>query len=133
MSKQIEIKNISANEIWVGENKSILIGGNIIHIKAVGDQTNEVAQAQLKVNHQLFNLIDGDAFFLIDLNKSGKNTPEARDIWNKQGDHEKVKKVGIYGIHPVARVIASFVMRTSSKKNRGFFKTKEEALTWLKK
>jgi hypothetical protein len=121
MSKQIEIKNISANEIWVGENKSILIDGNIIHIKAVGDQTNEVAQAQLKVNHQLFNLIDGDAFF------------EARDIWNKQGDHEKVKKVGIYGIHPVARVIASFVMRTSSKKNRGFFKTKEEALTWLKK
>lgn len=133
MPNQVEIKYISENEILIGENKTNLIDGNIIHVKTFGDQTNEIAKAQLKLNTQLFNIIEGDAYFLIDLNESGKNTPEARDIWNQLGDHDKVKKVAIFGIHPVARVIASFVMRTSNKKNRGFFKTKEEALKWIRK
>jgi hypothetical protein len=69
--------------------------------------------------------------YLIDLNKCGKNSPEARQIWNQLSDDEKTNKVAIFGIHPVARVLANFSMGTSKNKNQHFFKTQEEAMTWL--
>ena len=47
-------------------------------------------------------------------------------------EDEKLVKIAIFGLNPVARVIASFIMGVAKKKDQRFFKTKEEALAWLK-
>jgi len=46
--------------------------------------------------------------------------------------NEKIRKIAIWGLSPVARVIASFVMGISKKDIR-FFNSEEKALSWLKK
>ena len=47
-------------------------------------------------------------------------------------EDEKIGKVALFGLHPVARVIASFVMGVTKKEDMRFFRTKEEALAWIK-
>jgi hypothetical protein len=131
MSKSLEIKYVCDTEIWIGENVTHLIEGKIIYIICVGEQTTEMANAHIKVNNQLFNMVEGKVYFLIDLNKCGKSSPEARQIWNQLSEIDKTAKVAIFGIHPVARVLASFVISLSKRNNQRFFKTKEESLQWL--
>lgn len=65
------------------------------------------------------------------LNKAGKSSPEARLIWQQISGLEKTNKVAKYGLNPVARVLASFVIGVYHKSNMRFFSTKEEAMTWL--
>lgn len=132
MATNIEIKQVSEKEIWIGENKTFFLTDlNIIHVIARGEQTAEIAIMQKETNYKLFGLTEKKISYLIDLNKCGKNSPEARQIWNQLSDDEKTYKVAIFGIHPVARVIANFSMGTSKNKNQRFFKTQEEAMTWL--
>jgi len=69
---------------------------------------------------------------LLDINKAGQVSSGARKIGKETFEDEKVGKVAFVGLHPVARVIASFVMGVTRKKDMRFFKTKEEALAWLK-
>ena len=69
---------------------------------------------------------------LVDLNKAGKPTSEARKIGKERLEEEGVGKVALFGLHPVARVLASFVMGVSKKEDMKFFKTKEEAIAWFK-
>lgn len=130
----IEVRRISEKEIRIGENIDRLIEGNIIFVEAIGEQTKEIAELQWEICHELSKKIDGKTNFLIDLNKCGKNSPEARNIWQQFSDEENTEKVATYGIHPVARVIASFVINVSRKNKEGgikFFKTKKEAMDWL--
>jgi hypothetical protein len=132
MATNLEIIQVSENEIWIGENKTFFLTDlNIIHVIACGEQTTEVAIMQKEINYKLFGLTEEKISYLIDLNKCGKNSPEARQIWNQLSDDEKTNKVAIFGIHPVARVLANFSMGTSKNKNQHFFKTQEEAMTWL--
>jgi len=65
------------------------------------------------------------------LNNCGKNEPGARLIWSQISDEENTNKVALFGMHPVARVLASFVMGITNRNNQRFFKTKEEAVNWL--
>jgi len=129
--EKIEAKQISETEFMVGNNRTSIIEGNIIYVIVNGEQTTELAILQKEVNLKLANLINGQISYLIDLNKAGKNSPDARNIWIEISNLEITKKVANFGIHPVARVLASFVVRVSGKQNVYFFKTKEEALTWL--
>ena len=69
---------------------------------------------------------------LIDITKAKKQSPEARMTWKELSEHEKIEKIALFGLHPVARVLASFIIGQSKKKDMRFFKTKEEALAWLK-
>jgi hypothetical protein len=131
MSK-IEVKEVSETEVWVGENKTNLIEGNIIHVTAIGEQTSEIAILQKGVNFKLYTLINGEVNYLIDLNRCGKNAPEARLVWKELCESDNIHRVAIYGLHPVAKVVASFVMNITMKKNQRFFNTKEKALDWLK-
>ena len=73
----------------------------------------------------------GKANLCIDLNKAGMPSSGARKIGRKAFENEKVGKIAIFGLHPVARIIASFVMGVTRKEDLRFFKTKEEALAWL--
>lgn len=131
MSEICEIIKINDREYVVSKNRTVLTDQNIIHVIVEGEQTDAIARAQKIVNKQLFELVDGQTCFLIDLNKSGKNSPEARSTWNELSAHDKLKKAAVFGLNPVVRVIASFVIGFSVKKNQRFFKTEEEARAWL--
>ena len=127
----MEIVQISEKEFCVGGNKSSIIGNNIIHVVASGEQTRELALLQYEMDSKLASMIDGKVNFLIDVNKAGKNSPEARSIWTKTTENENTNKVAIYGLSPVARVLASFVIGVTKKKDIRFFITKEDALNWI--
>jgi len=126
-----EVKQISENEIWVGENKTLLIEENIIYVTAFGEQTTEIAIAHIECIHKLTSHLDGRLKYLVDLNKCGKNSPEARLIWKNIGEQENTIKVGLFGLNPVAKVIASFVIGITKGNKKRFFSTKEQALEWL--
>lgn len=69
----------------------------------------------------------------IDCNKTGKPSPKARAVFQELGRKEKLYKVAAFGLHPVARIIATFGMGAEIKKGRyHFFNTEEQALKWLK-
>ena len=130
--KLVEIKQVSEREIWVGESRFYLDEDNIIYHTIVGEVDEKIAIAHKEATLIFHNMAEGKVNILGDINKAGKQSPEARKIWRELSEHKKTGKVALYGMHPVARVIASFVMGVSRKKDMCFFKTKEEALAWLK-
>jgi hypothetical protein len=132
MSVSTEIRQVSEKEIWVGQNKASLIEKNIIYVIAVGEVTTELAIAQVEGLNKLEALADGPVNYLIDLNDAGKSSPEARKVWEKIGENVKKSKLALFGLNSVARMLASFVMGICGKSNQRFFKTKEEALRWLR-
>ena len=119
-------------EIWVGKNRLYLGKDNITYFFLVGEHDENTARACGEAFLKLINMGEGQVQALGDLNKAGKQSPEARKIWKEVSEHEKVGKLALIGMHPVARVIASFVIGMTKKKNMRYFKTKEEALAWLK-
>jgi hypothetical protein len=119
-------------EFLINQNKHYLGDDNIIYVSAVGEQTDESAMAQKEVELCLLDLAKDNVCYLIDINQAGKNSPKARRTWRELIDHDKVNKIALVGLHPVARVLAAFVMGVVSKKEMRFFKTKEEALNWLR-
>jgi hypothetical protein len=129
--EKMKIAQISEKEFHVGGNKASLIEGNIIHVIVQGEQTAESSILQIEVNNKLASLVNGKINYLIDLNKSGRNSPEARAAWKRASEDENVIKVAVFGLNPVARVLASFVMGVTKKKDIHFFMTKEDAYRWL--
>jgi hypothetical protein len=125
------LKKISENEYRVGDNSIILKEDNIIYIISRGDATAEIADAVLRAHKSILSKYQGKVSHLINLNKAGKHSSEARKIWKKLSEHEKTHKVAIFGAHPVAKVIASFVIGVTNKKDIRFFTQEEEALNWL--
>jgi len=119
-------------EIWIGENRLYLGEDDILYETIVGDIDDEIAIATKEATLKLMNNVEGKLNVLIDINKTGKPSKKARDIFRGFTEHEKWGRVAIFGLHPVAKMIASFGMGVSQKKDMRFFKTKEEALAWLK-
>jgi hypothetical protein len=79
------------------------------------------------------NQVGGKIKILVDNSKAGKATSEARKTFQELMDLKQFGKVAIFGTHPVARVLASFVIGLSRKRDVRFFGSEEEALAWLKK
>ena len=119
-------------EIWVGKNRLYLGEDNIVYFFIVGEHDENIAIACGEAFLKLINMVEGKGNALGDINKTGKQSLEARKIWKKISENEKVGKLALIGMHPVARVLASFLIGTTKKKDIRFFKTKEEALAWLK-
>ena len=130
--KKVAIEHISENEIWVGECKNQLCDENIVHIVSVGMVDEEIATTIKDIYHYFLQKTKGKLNVLVDVNKAGKPTPETRQIWKDLTEEKRTGKVAIFGLKPVARVLAGFVMGVSKNKNMRFFKTKEESLNWLK-
>lgn len=118
-------------ETYIELNKISLINKNLIEVIACGDVTIKEALLTKEAYLKLLAEANEDIAVLIDLNKAGKSTPEARKIWKEMGDHDKNRKVAFIGLNTVARVIASFTITFSENKNMKFFATREEALKWL--
>ena len=119
-------------EIWIGEHRLYLGEDNIFYITVVGGVDGKTAAEVTEIDNKFKSMVEGKVNVLADLNKAGKQSGEARKIWKKMTEDDGTGRVAMYGMHPVARVLASFVMGVSRKKDMRFFKTKEEALAWLK-
>ena len=119
-------------EIWVGENRYYLGEDNILHITNVGPLDTEQAAAVREALTKLKSMFKGKVDVLVDLNKAGQASSKAREIFKGMSEDENVGRIAIFGVHPVAKVLASFFMEVSKNRNMRFFKTKEEALEWLK-
>jgi len=130
--KEVEVRQVSEREIWVGESRFCLGEDDILYETIVGKQDEKTVIAALEYHNKFKNMVEGKMKMLLDINKAGQVSSGARKIGKETFEDEKVGKVAFVGLHPVARVIASFVMGVTRKKDMRFFKTKEEALAWLK-
>jgi len=74
----------------------------------------------------------GASFVVIDLKQSTKFSSDARKIWVKFLQNDKIKKAAIFGGNVFVRTLASFVIAASQKRNIKFFTTEEEAMAWLR-
>jgi len=119
-------------EIWVGKSRYYFGEDNIIHVTVVGEVDDNIAIEHRDTCMKFVNMIAGTANVLVDNTRAGKISPEARKVFRGLTENEKTGKVAIFGLHPVARVIAAFFMGATKKKDMRFFNTKEEALAWLK-
>jgi len=119
-------------EIWVGGNRIYLGEDNILDIINVGEIDEKTAIAIKEAIQKLMNMVEGTVHTLTDLTRAGKTTPEARKVFNTLIEHGIQGKTAYLGMNPVARVLAYFVMGSSRKEDMRFFKTREEALAWLK-
>jgi len=122
-----EIRFIENNKITI-HNKHNLV----YHVITIGEQTDEMASAHYEIVSELLSKSDKKIQFLVDLNRCGKNSPKARDTWRFLSNMEQTDKVAIFGLHPVAKVLASFVMGKLISMNKyRFFSTEEDAKNWL--
>ncbi len=122
----------TSREIWVGKNRIYLGGDNIIYITNVGEIDEKMAISIIEAVVKLTNQVEGTVHTLTDLKKAGKTSPRARKVFQELTDQEGTQgKIAFFGVHPVARVIGTFFMGISKKKDMRFFKSKEEALAWI--
>ena len=119
-------------EILVGENRIYLDEDNILNYINIGEMDEEIARESCDAMLKLRNMGEGKVHFFIDLNKGGKTSTKARKILQEFTQKGVYGKLALCGLNPVARVLAAFFMGITQKNNMRFFKTKEEALAWLK-
>ncbi len=130
----MDVVQISENEYCVGDHSIFVFPSeNLIHGIIRGEQTPECARTIEPLIVKLNKTIKGKTSYLVDLNEAGKSSPEARKTWARLSDEQDIHKVAVFGMHPVAKILASFVMRFTQNNEMHFFKTKEGAITWLKK
>jgi hypothetical protein len=120
-------------QILVGDNKVYIDENNIIHVLITGDVNNTTANLANKALLDLIGEVEGNVNIFVDINEAGTHTRGARIIGEKALDNRRIGKIALFGLSPVARVLASFFIGFSKKKDMQFFNTKEEAFEWLKK
>jgi hypothetical protein len=130
--KPIAIKNIGERDTWVGKNRLYLDEDNILNHILVGKQDDQTVLAIHNASLKMRSTVEGKVNMLVDLNQAGKPSNKARELGKDMSENEKVGKIALFGLHPVARVLAIFFLRITKKVDIRFFKTKKEALQWLK-
>jgi hypothetical protein len=119
-------------EIWVGNTKIYLDKDNILYVTINGEIDEKTAIIGKESSFKLLNMAECQVNVIMDLNKAKKPSFKARKTFIGMSEHKKVKKIALFGLHPVARLLASFFMGKAKKKDIRFFETREEALAWLK-
>ncbi len=119
-------------EIWIGENRFYFGDDNIFYFTLIGEHDEKRALACKEAFLKLVGMAERKMNALGDLRGIRKQSPEARAIWKELNEHERVGKIALIGLNPVARVIASFVMGVSNKKDQRLFRSRNKALRWLK-
>ncbi len=119
-------------EIWVGENRFYLGEDGILHVTMVGDTDEKIELEILEAHRTLRSKVEGKVNTFTDLTNMGKPTPGARKMAKEGLEEEGIGKIALFGLHPVARVVASFIMGVSKKEDMRFFNSKEGALAWLR-
>jgi len=122
---------MTKNESRVGDTRIWLGEDNILRIKTFGDMDEETAKAIYDACVEMTAPIAGKVNLLIDLNHCGKVSVKSRRFGQVEFEKEETGKVALIGMHPVARVLASFLIGMTRKKDLCFFKREAEALAWL--
>lgn len=130
--EKIDVKQTSEREIWVVESRHYLGDDNILSVTVSGETDGETAIANKEADLKLANMVEGKVKILVDINRATKLSPMARKVLKELIEDEKFGKFAVIGSHPVARVLAFFGLGVTRKKDLRFFKTKEEALAWVK-
>lgn len=131
MSKNIVINKTNENEITINESKIGLVNDNIIYIIAVGFVDEELAKVGERIVCEFLEKTNKNTNILVNLTNAGQPSSKAIRIYLRVSEMAAIKKIAMFGISAVAKVLGSFMIRLSKKKNFQFFKTKEEALAWL--
>ena len=118
-------------EFMVGKNRIFLDDNNVVNFIHVGEMNEEIAIDSIEAMRELQRIGGKKINFLIDFNKAGKGTAKGRRLLKEFTENQIDGKLAFYGLHPVARVIASFFMGTTKKDEMRFLKTKEDALEWF--
>ncbi|MCP4677589.1 MAG: hypothetical protein GY854_19155 [Deltaproteobacteria bacterium] len=123
---------VSERAIRVGENRIFLTDDmKVICYVNIGDIDEEIARSFKRSHRELLKLFEGKVNVLVDLNKAGKTTSRSRKVLDELVDNDRSYKLACFGAHPVAKIIASFFLKMSNKKDTRFFKNEEEALSWF--
>lgn len=109
----------------------------IMHIKFYRIKDSAIQEEQAKYTVRESNKIL-DAYpgkkmrAVIDVRESLKVFSRARKIYGTFLKDKRIGKVAFFGVNTVMKVVLSFIMAFSGKKNTKIFKTEEECLEWLK-
>ena len=114
-----------------GETQVIFRDDNILYFIMGGKPDHDMAINIKNIALDFINKSENKISFLIDINKVGQPSSDARKIFRDMQELDKVKKTALFGAHPVAKILASVVISISRKGNQRFFDTKEDALKWL--
>ncbi len=131
MGVLVDVKEIT-KEYWVGKNRMYLKDDGIIYIDADGDIDKDLALKQIEIALQIHRVIQKKINLFIDLSNAGKQSPEARVLWREINQRAEINKIAYYGLNFISRIVASFIMGKLKKSNIRFFKSKSEAVQWLK-
>ena len=119
-------------EVQIGKSRVYLSEEGIMNIDVIGRIDERISNRLKELGQEFSDMIGKKLHIIVDLNKTGIPSTGARRVFQEELKGERYGKVALFGLHPVARVIGSFVMGVSRKKDMHFFKTREEALAWLK-
>lgn len=131
MDKGFKLEQAGDREFKIGESRIKILDNKIISIESVGDLDDEMAKVYIELNRKMQEILGDRLFYMIDLNRAGKNSSGARKTWQELTELDTTIKVALFGLHPVARILASFVIGITSQKKNKFFRTEEEAISWL--
>ncbi|WP_167605233.1 hypothetical protein [Maribellus sediminis] len=123
--------NREISQYHIGNNTYTIREGNIIHIVTHGDFPVELALEIKNFCLAQAGKMDGKCSYLVDLTNCGKNDPAAREIWKEISNDASTNKVATFGMNPVARVIANFVIGTYGGVNMRLFRNEKDALAWI--
>lgn len=132
MIEEVIIKQINDREIWINDGHMLLGDDNIIYCISLKEPDEQHA---LAVNDWLLKLamrVEGRANVFLDISDTKRPTVKAKKIFSQMIQHKKIGKFAFFGAHPVARVLASFMIGIMGKRDVRFFKKKDEAIGWLK-
>lgn len=109
----------------------------IVHIKfyRIKDPVIQEEQAKYTVreSNKIFNAYpERKMRAVIDVRESLKVFSRARKIYGTFLKDKRIGKVAFFGVNTVMKIVLSFIIAFSGKKNTKIFKTGEKALEWLK-
>jgi len=110
---------------------------DVLFLKVLGAMDDETLR-ELLPRYQ--KLLEGKPrrYVLVDMSESAQfdtsiMTKEMRDTYKVMINQMEAEKSAIFGITPALRMVAKIALAVTSKSDiTRFFKTKEEALAWLK-
>ncbi len=128
----VECKKISDREFIVGENRFYLGEDNILYVTTVGEIDGKTALAMREVDSKLKDMVNKKVHVLVDVNKARKPSVKAKEVLSEMIKDNRTKKIAVYGMSPVVKVIVAFVVGLFRGGEICFYSTREEALEWLK-
>ncbi|HZL10625.1 MAG TPA: hypothetical protein VFC65_11565 [Prolixibacteraceae bacterium] len=132
MTEKVEIKRINKNEFHINDMVVMILEDNIIEFSAIGSPSEEFANACYQLDAEMLKEIEGKAYRIINLNKAGKPSKKAREIFQKLLKEHPVEKTAFIAANPVAKIIASFIISFLNNDDIKVFSSQKNAIEWFK-